>query len=171
MNWGLLHKSISNEWGTPSDLFDFLNLRFRFDLDAAASSENAKTPAFFSVKDCAFKTPWHTRGSRVWLNPPYGRRVKLWVERARAEAVAGKIRVCVLVMARTDTAFFHDELMKAQELYFIRGRLRFTRNDGHTGPAPCGSLVALFDGRWHTKSPQIKTMEKNKEGNWEILNF
>lgn len=169
MTWDpVLKSSNSNEWGTPPDLFDFFNKRFNFDLDAAAGAHNATVKNYFSKDKCAFSHEWNRHGSRVWLNPPYGRRCGLWIERAHDQAKRGKIRVVVLVMARTDTAAFHDHIMKAQELYFVRGRLKFTREDGHTGPAPCGSVVAVFDGRWETRAPQIKTLEKNAKNEWEI---
>ena len=48
--------------------------------------------------------------------------------------------VVCLLPARTDTAWWHDFVMKAAEIRFIRGRVHF--ND--QGPAPFPSCVVVF---------------------------
>lgn len=44
-------KAKTVEWSTPQDLFDKLNEEFEFTLDPCATSENAKCPTFFTVKN------------------------------------------------------------------------------------------------------------------------
>jgi len=159
----VLHSSNSNEWETPDHVFDHFDERFNFDLDAAAGGWNYKVQNHFSTERCAFQHRWSDHGSAVWCNPPYGRGVGIWVKKAYEEAKEGKIKVVLLIMSRTDTNYFHDYIMKANEVYFIKKRIKFERDDGHTGPAPCGSLIAVFDGKWEMNKPNFYALEFKKK--------
>lgn len=75
------------------------------------------------------------------MNPPYGRQIGNWVKKARDAATQGKATVVCLLPARTDTAWWHDYVMKADEIRLIRGRLKF--GDGK-GSAPFPSAVVVF---------------------------
>jgi site-specific DNA-methyltransferase (adenine-specific) len=46
------------------------------------------------------------------MNLPYGRAIRRWLRKAREENVRGATVVC-LVPARTDTAWWHDDAMRA----------------------------------------------------------
>lgn len=49
--------------------------------------------------------------------------------------------------ARTDTTYFHDYIYGKAEIRFVRGRLRFTDDEGNTGdPAPFPSMVVIYNG-------------------------
>ena len=85
-----LFSSATPEWGTPQDLFNALNRRFSFTLDVCASPENAKCPHFFSKEEDGLSRPW---SGRCWMNPPYGRFIGAWVEKARREAENGVLVV------------------------------------------------------------------------------
>jgi site-specific DNA-methyltransferase (adenine-specific) len=49
----------------------------------------------------------------------------------------------MLVAARTDTKFFHDYCTKANQILFIKGRLKF---GGSANSAPFPSMVVVFGG-------------------------
>lgn len=88
------------------------------------------------------------------MNPPYGRNIGKWVKKARESAELNGCLVVALLPARTDTAWFMD-VMKASEIRFIRGRLKF--GDGkNTAPFP--SLIAIWG---LPKMPIIKSMVIN----------
>jgi site-specific DNA-methyltransferase (adenine-specific) len=73
-----------------------------------------------------------------WCNPPYGRKIGLWVEKAaKAECT-----VVMLLPARTDTRWFHDYIYGYAEIRFIRGRLKF---GGAQNSAPFPSMIVIFD--------------------------
>lgn len=131
--------SASDEWETPPALFAELNRIFRFTLDACATAENAKCPVFFSPAEDALQQEW--RGV-VWMNPPYGRQIGAFMEKALAAARAGATVVC-LVPARTDTRWWHDYARHGLRI-FLRGRLRFGAAR-HTAPFP-SALVIFFGG-------------------------
>ena len=86
MNQAVMFSSASDEWETPQDLFDRLNAVFRFDLDAAALSENAKCARFYTPAQNGLAQPW---SGNVWLNPPYGRQIGAWVRKAYEEVTRG----------------------------------------------------------------------------------
>lgn len=113
------------DWETPRDIFDRLDAFWHFDLDAAASDDNALCTDYFTVKDDGLAQSW--AGRRVWLNPPYGRNVAEWIRKAYEETRDGRTVVVALIPARTDTRWYHDWIEgRAAEVKFLRGRLKYT---------------------------------------------
>lgn len=135
-----LFSSASAEWETPQWLFDRLDAEFHFRLDACATAENAKCKRFFTKENNGLAQHWG--GGTTFCNPPYGREIGKWVRKAWEQKRFNT--VVMLIPARTDTAWWHDWVMDAHEIRFVRGRLRFTDQDGNTGPAPFPSAVIVF---------------------------
>ena len=142
-----------DNWETPQDFFDRYDRVYHFNLDAASSDENAKCEKHFTIKDDGLKQNW--AGHTVWLNPPYGRQIGKWVQKAYEESLKPDTTVVCLLPARTDTKWFHDYCTKG-EITFVRGRLKFInrnlpsyREDGkfQKSPAPFPSMVVIFDNR------------------------
>ena len=140
----------SDEWETPQWLFDQLNEEFCFHCDAAATEENTKCPLYMGEPYAdALKQPvWcgYAPGedadytvNRFWLNPPYSK-IKEFMKKAYEESLNGAIVVC-LIPSRTDTRYWHDYVMKAHEIRFIVGRLKF---GGAKNGAPFPSCVVIF---------------------------
>jgi len=102
----------------------------------------------------------------IWLNPPYGREIGAWMAKAREEGTALQElpprtpwhppAVVCLVPARTDTAWWHDHVMRASEIRLIRGRIRFV---GAPSSAPFPSAVVVFG---EETIPRLTTMEVRK---------
>lgn len=90
------------------------------------------------------------------MNPPYGRQIGNWVKKAKEAARQGKATVVCLLPARTDTAWWHDYVMKANEIRLIRGRLKF--GDGK-GSAPFPSAIVVFR-KGLTSSIRINSYER-----------
>jgi site-specific DNA-methyltransferase (adenine-specific) len=133
-----LFASARTEWETPADLFAVLDREFAFTLDVCALPSNSKCAAFFSPADDALRRPWT---GRCWMNPPYGREIAAWVRKAR-EAGRKHASVVCLLPARTDTAWWHQHVMRAPEIRLLRGRLTFV---GARSSAPFPSAVVIFD--------------------------
>ena len=112
--WQVINKglfsSASVHWATPKDLYDALDAEFHFNDDPCP---------LHSVND-GLNREW---GSRTYMNPPYGRETGKWLQKAYVEATMGKIIVC-LIPSRTDTQWWHEYVMKASEIRFLRGRLK-----------------------------------------------
>lgn len=131
-----LFSSNTDLWATPKAFFDELDEEFGFDVDVCAVPENAKCQLFYTKEDDGLSKEWI---GVVWMNPPYGREIGKWVEKARKSADNGATVVCLLP-ARTDTKWFHDHIYGVAEIRFVKGRLKF--NDA--GPAPFPSMVVVF---------------------------
>lgn len=112
---------------TPQGLFDQLDAEFHFTLDAAASVVNTKCSRFYTADDNSLHQPWAPE--TVWCNPPYGRGLDAWIQKAYREAGLGAI-VVMLVPATTDLGWWHDFAAQADEIRFIRGRVKFERENG-----------------------------------------
>jgi phage N-6-adenine-methyltransferase len=130
---------------TPQDFFDALDAEFHFDLDVCATSENAKCERFYrlGIAGGGLAAPWNEHGDVAWMNPPYGRDIGKWVQKAREEQLLG-ITVVALLPARTDTKWFQDSVLPYAELRWVRGRLKF---GGSKNSAPFPSVVAVYRGR------------------------
>ena len=131
-------RSESCEWATPVDFFNSLNEEFGFELDVCATPQNAKCASYYTKDEDGLLQPWE---GVCWCNPPYGREIRHWVEKAMRTAEEGKGTVVCLVPARTDTKWWHDFVAKASEVRFVKGRLKF---GGHANSAPFPSAVVVF---------------------------
>lgn len=149
----VLHSSKKTDWETPQAFFDRLDAEFHFDLDAAANYENRKCRLYYSPKMNALITCWSSL-SAVWLNPPYGRSIGKWLEKAYKESLLSVYPIVCLIPARTDTVYWHDYVMRADEIRFIKGRLRFVGAE-HAAPFP--SVIVVFRGGSKRRSPKVST--------------
>ncbi len=130
-----LFSSQTSEWSTPQDLFDALDAEFHFTLDVCSNRTNHKAnplPTFG-----ALLANWT---GVCWMNPPYGREIGKWVRKAWESSQAGATVICLLP-SRTDTRWWHDYVMKASEIRFIKGRLKF---GGAKNSAPFPSAIVVF---------------------------
>ena len=134
----VLFSSESVDWETPQDVFDKLDAEFRFTLDPCATAENAKCERFYTLEDDGLVQPWG--GERVFCNPPYGRGVVRWFQKAWKEIVVPGTVVVMLVHARTDTVWWQGYVQGRAEVRFIPGRLHFGGKDR----APFPSAVVIY---------------------------
>ena len=134
-----LFSSKTNEWSTPQSFFDKLNKMYKFTLDPCCTTESAKCNTYYTLEDNGLSKSW--KGHTVFMNPPYGREIKVWIEKAYEESKKLNTLVVCLIPARTDTIYWHKYCMKASEIMLIKGRLKF--GDG-SGSAPFPSAVVVF---------------------------
>lgn len=128
------------DWETPEWLFETLNKEFCFDLDVCANSENHKCSRYFTAEQNGLAHSWS--GYRVWCNPPYGRAIPSWVEKAEKEVAENGCKLAVLLLpARTDTEWFHRFVYGKAEVRFLRGRIKFV---GAKYVAPFPSMVVIY---------------------------
>jgi hypothetical protein len=78
-------------------------------------------------------------GQRVFCNPPYGPGIGQWLAKATEADLA-----VYLVPSRTDTRWWHEYAMRADQIRFLRGRLRF--GEAKSG-APFPSAVLVYGVR------------------------
>jgi hypothetical protein len=78
MNVHFMSKTVI--WETPQDTFNDLNEEFNLEVDVCALPENAKLSTYFTPEANGLAQDW--RGKRCWMNPPYGREIGKWIEKA-----------------------------------------------------------------------------------------
>lgn len=148
MKTAVMFSRASDLWETPKDFFDALDAEFEFDLDAAASAENAKCRIWYGGQiDALALASWATEPSSIWLNPPYSQ-CREFMAKAAEQSRLGHTVVC-LVPCRTDTRWFWDHIWSGEahdwrpgvEVRFVKGRLKF--GDGKNS-APFPSMVVIF---------------------------
>lgn len=135
----ILFSSKTDLWSTPQSLFDELNEKYHFTLDVCALPENAKCAKYFTPKQDGLKQSW--RYHICWCNPPYGRAISAWVEKAYRESL-NDTPIVMLLPARTDTKWFHDYILEKARIDFIRGRLTF---GNAINPAPFPSMLVFYN--------------------------
>lgn len=126
LNKGLF-TSASEHWSTPKDLYRDLDQEFSFNDDPCPLN---------SLTD-GLSREW---GTSTYVNPPYGQEISVWIKQAYKQSLLGKI-IVMLLPARTDTKWFHEYIMKAHEIRFLKGRLRFNESESN---APFPSMVVVF---------------------------
>lgn len=83
MNNDLMFSSKNQAWETPKDFFDKYDAIFHFETDVCALPENAKCKRFFTPEMDGLKQEWT---GVCWMNPPYGREIGKWVQKAYESA-------------------------------------------------------------------------------------
>ena len=123
--------SQSVDWATPRGVYDELDAEFHFNDDPC--------PLYGADGADGLSRQW---GGATFVNPPYGRAIGAWTAKALAESKRGKT-VVMLIPSRTDTIWWHRDIMQASEIRFIKGRLKF---GNATNSAPFPSAVVVFRG-------------------------
>lgn len=115
-------KMIKDEWLTPPELIKSLGI---FDLDPCSPINRLWDTAknHYTIDNDGLSKEWL---GRVWLNPPYGNKTGLWLEKLyhHGNGIA-------LIFARTETVMFFKWVWnKADAVKFLEGRLFFHHISG-----------------------------------------
>ena len=115
-------KGVNTVWATPPELFNPLNEEFSFTLDVAADKQNRKVKRYFDEETNGLEQSW--KNEVCWCNPPFGRIVPKWVEKEKVESDNGATSI-LLLLAKTNTKWFHELCMTVSEIRFVKGRPKF----------------------------------------------
>ena len=133
----------TSEWYTPPEIFTALCLEF--DRDPAHPGVGAKhccVPArkVYTKEDDGLTQSW--RGL-VFLNMPFGGRNEHvpWMQKFLTHG--NGIMIC---RAYTSSAWWHEEMPKAELILFPRGKTKFIRPDGSIGKCPGHGIVLVGMG-------------------------
>jgi len=137
--------SESVHWYTPRPIIRAVEEFFdAIDLDPCAQPGSKTVPAaqYFTEEDDGLAQRWW---GRVFMNPPYGREIGPWIEKACAAYESREIEAGILLLpARTDTDWWRR--MRDYPACFVDGRIHFIHPEGKEGPASFPSaLVYLGD--------------------------
>jgi len=142
----------TDEWRTPGWLFDKLNARFNFTVDAAAhhwackvyqqknlNGQSVLRPNFFAD---GLSESWANQ--RVWCNPPFSQK-KLWIKKAHDEAL-DNCPVCIMPLPNCiDTIYFNKYIHGVFHWEHLPHRVSFwdEQNKPMSGN-PSGTILVYF---------------------------
>jgi hypothetical protein len=133
--------SESAEHYTPKHVVDaVVRAMGGIDLDPCSNSTlrpNVPADRVMTASDDGLSAPWF---GRVYMNPPYGSAISIWVEKLASEYENGDVSEAIaLVPARTDTAWWRR--LFNYPICYVRGRLTFI---GNNAPAPFPSALVYL---------------------------
>jgi hypothetical protein len=151
-NYNIVDKTCqSRVWLTPETILVPLRQYFApmgIELDPATESHNpTRALRFFTPEDDGLSQPW---SGNVYLNPPYGREIRLWMEKLHREVEAGAHVVALLPTTRSETAYWQEHVLNKRltAVCYVRKRIRFLRPSGKpAGSNPYGSLLVVYNGQ------------------------
>lgn len=129
----------NDRWLTPLSVIQSLGA---FDLDPCGAPDHPTANRILLLEngDDGLVDDWN---GRVWLNPPYGRTMRAWVERL---VIHGTGTALIPVAAGTklwqEVIFLH-----ASAIHFYRHRINFLRRDGEDNSSmvsPQASAIVAF---------------------------
>lgn len=132
----------NDEFQTPEWLFNILNKRFSFTVDAASTQENKKTEKRFNN---GLTESWSDH--RVFCNPPFSQK-KEWIKKADQEISRGGCDICVMILPTNSmsSSFWHDYIIGKYHYDIIKKRVQFI--DPDTGKqasgADSGTTIVYF---------------------------
>lgn len=135
-----MFSSVSDHYSTPKDTYDSLNKEFHFNDDPCPIGGRG-----------GLEREW---GTRTFVNPPYSE-ISKWVQYGWEQAYHPQKRktIVMLIPSRTDTRWWHEYVMKAKEIRFIKGRLKFG-NSKNSAPFPSAIIIFKGDGHDQEGYPQ-----------------
>lgn len=133
-----------NEYETPQDLFDKLDLEFQFIHDVACHADNIKCKTgFIYPEHDALSLDWPL-GGWLWLNPPY-QNIRLWVEKTQEQVKRGcKV---VMLVPPVNIACKYFSKVKPKEMRFIKGRIKFLIGGDPMPSNTRDSVLHIYDGQ------------------------
>lgn len=151
-------------WSTPSELVAWMEIEYGdYDIDAAASKENAVCEKFYSKETNCLKRWWGSN-KHIWLNPPYSN-ITPFVKKA-IEQIEHNNQIDILLPCDTSTGWFYEAQQRAAEIIWITGEVY---QEGGTEYSRTGRLAftSAITGKpvqGNNKGSVIFIMRELKEG-------
>jgi hypothetical protein len=83
----------------------------------------------------------------VWCNPPYGRRVNQWLEKALLSYQTGEIEAAILLLNRTGAAWYGRLKKRVSAVCEVQRRIAFIDESGQPQKSPRYYNDFLYLGR------------------------
>jgi len=138
--------SLSDEYETPKNIFDYLNCKYGLncEMDVSCTEDNCKTP-YRLPKGNTLEYHWNNCfNSDVWCNPPQTK-CKEFVLKADEQWNKHNINIMMIIPANVLTTNYFAEVIDNVEYYPIKGRITFLV-DGKSSPYPArnGYFVVIW---------------------------
>lgn len=120
-------KSKSHEYETPLEIFEPLQKEFDLQLDVCSTNENKKCGLNFTKEDDGLTKDWN---KNFWMNPPFGRQIKKWVQKAQEESFKHKVNGVLILPVRSNTQWWHKHIIDVgAEVRFLKGEIKFSGHE------------------------------------------
>ncbi len=139
------------DYATPREFLSVVKLELDiqdFDIDLAASAENAVTARYYDEAQNSLVQPWKVGDGWNWLNPPFAR-IEPWVQRAYVQACHYNAKTAVLIPASVGANWWKDYVHQSARVLFLNGRLAFMP-DKPTWLYPKDCALVLYDYHYAT---------------------
>lgn len=144
------------EWRTPRALFDKIDAVFHFDLDVAATAENALCERYYTKESDALTKCWGNGGYSVaWMNPPYSKgEMERWTYQAASEAPCGCTTVGLVRSDHSTEWWWRYVLRAACIVNLCPGRVKF---DGPQAGTPTfSSSLVIWTPEEPLRKPEVE---------------
>lgn len=151
-------------WSTPYELVAWMESEYGdYDIDAAASKENAVCEKFYSKETNCLKRWWGSN-KHIWLNPPYSN-ITPFVKKA-IEQMEHNNQIDILLPCDTSTGWFYEAQQKAAEIIWITGEVYQEEGTEYsrTGRLAFTSALTGKPVQGNNKGSVIFIMRELKEG-------
>lgn len=143
-----LFSAKTENWKTPKpELYIPLDNEFHFTTDPCTFPDNPLGCEVFYTKETNGLDHTKWRGN-VYINPPYGKGIRLWLMEAKAYTEKGLGTVVFNIPSRTDTKWFHEFIYQKPnvDIRFLKGRVKFEGVSEHykRNSAPFPSMIVIF---------------------------
>lgn len=153
-------------WTTPSALLAKLYgiVGGPFTLDPCSPTSNkrhapVRAMVHLTEADDGLASDWF---GTVYCNPPYGRNIGRWVSKCRESVETGQADyVIALVPARSDTRWWHSDVVGRADVFMLKGRLYFGNGEA---PAPFPSALVC----WRLPKAQRRAMQAAFADAWHV---
>lgn len=139
------------EWGTPRWVLELAADLFGVDaweLDPCAPAAHSCGERCYDLArgEDGLELPWDAR--TIWLNPPFGRDVGRWLDKAASVVSAPPWRVVGGILpVRCDAAWWHEMARHASRIVLLEGRVAYVPLGGQAASSPAfPSALVCWDG-------------------------
>ena len=130
--------SLSQEHGTPNEIFIPLHKEFDFKIDLCASDNNALLPKYYTKKDNVFTKELKETG---YANIEFIR-AKKFGKYFYEQSIKHGITIVMLCTVKSNTNWWRDYVMKSKEVRFINGKVYFKGEKNTQGLRfPCAIVI------------------------------
>ena len=155
------HDRDSDSWFTPTFYTDLVHeVMGGIDLDPFSSKKanaHVRAKRYFDVDGNAFKKVWFRKPGRVFMNPPYSRKlieasIEIFLENWNNNSISEAI---VLVNNATETKWFQSLLRTSNSICLPEKRISFKAVDGKHVSGNTRGQVFLYFGQQYSKFEKV----------------
>lgn len=130
----------TDEWYTPAYVFEAMGVRFDLDVSAPRIKCPADDFCCGAYTEDSLQRPWF---GFVWMNAPFGKRNGLSAWLAKFMDHGNGI---ALTPDRTSAPWWQEYAPMADQILFVREKIKFIRPDGTTGDQPGTGTTLMAKG-------------------------